>query len=263
MFLAVDIGNSQTCFGVFDDSHLKHLWRVETKPSRTADEYASFLFPLLQHHGLKAHWDGIALCSVVPAAEFSFGQFCQSYFREIPFKVNSSLKLGFTLNLDVPSEVGADRLANSAFAVRYLKLPAIIVDFGTATTFDVISREKTYEGGVILPGVKLGVEALGSKTSKLPQVDLEYPPRVIGKNTIECIQSGILYGYCDMIDGLLGRTLKELGSPAEIILTGGLSALFQGRLHHKTRYIAEVTLEGTRLIHQDNRGSHPVYTPFT
>ena len=207
MLLVVDIGNSETSFGLFKNGKLQHHWRAETYVARTADEYAALLFPLLQNAGVSAeHWEGIALCSVVPAAEMALEDFCETYLKQRPFKVQSSVRLGFSINVDSPAEVGADRLANAAYAVRHLKLPAIVVDFGTATTFDVVSSGKVYEGGVILPGVRIAVEALSLKTSKLPLIDLKFPPSVIGKNTIDCIRGGILYGYCDSIDGLLERT---------------------------------------------------------
>lgn len=259
MFLAVDIGNSQTCFGIFDDgegTELKTSWRFETKPSRTSDEYGSLLFPLLARAGLSDKWSAIALASVVPTADFSFETFCKNYWHQIPFKIHPGMSCEVKLNVDVPSEVGADRIANAAYALHHMKLPAIIVDYGTATTIDVVSKERAFVGGAILPGVRLGVESLGAKTSKLPRVDLEFPKNVIGRNTVDCIRSGALYGYCDLIDGLLTRTVSELGEKADIVLTGGLSSLFHGRLSHSTRLVPEVTLEGIRLLHDHRKNTH-------
>jgi len=253
VLLAVDIGNTQTSFGVFDEGRLIGHWRAETKPSRTADEYGALLFPLMQHAGLGGvAWSGIALCSVVPPAEYSFELFCKNYLRQLPFRVNVDLDLGFTLNVQYPREVGADRLANAAYASAHLELPAIVVDFGTATTFDVISKEKVYEGGVILPGVRIALEALAGRTSKLTRVDLEFPQSVIGKNTTECIQSGILYGYCDLIDGLLSRASTEVTGRATIVLTGGLASLFQNRLKTASIYLPNLTLEGIELLYRRN-----------
>lgn len=254
MLLAVDIGNSQTSFGLFEQSVLKHHWRAQTNRSRTADEYAAFFFPLLTQHGLKgSDITGVALCSVVPAADNAFEQFCKSYWKIAPFKVGHESKIDFTLGIDFPEEIGADRLANAAYAVKHLKLPALVVDIGTATTFDVVSAAKVYSGGVILPGPRLAMEALGLGTSKLPMVNLEFPERVIGKNTVECIQAGILYGYCDLIDGLVVRTEKELGEKPEIILTGGFAGFFQDRLKTKARLLPNLTLEGTEILYRGNR----------
>jgi type III pantothenate kinase len=253
LLLAVDIGNSQTSFGVFRDDKLLYHWRSKTESSRTSDEYAAFLFPLLDHAGLKGQsWEGIAICSVVPPVEQQFEAFCLPYLGRKPFKVNSHARLGFELKVDVPNEVGADRLANAAFAVQNLKLPAVVVDLGTATTFDVISAQKTYEGGVILPGVRMGVESLSKKTSLLPMIDVAFPASVIGKNTVTCIQSGILYGYCDLLDGLLERTIKEVGTPCEVVLTGGLAPLFLGKLRTPFKYLPNLTLEGIEILYRQN-----------
>lgn len=254
MLLAVDIGNTQTSFGVFENSQLKFHWRAETKHSRTSDEYGALLFPLMARAGLKeSDWEGVVLCSVVPPAERSFEAFCQNYWDLEPFKIDYQLKLGFGIRVDVPAEVGADRLANAAYAAKHFTLPAIVVDFGTATTFDVVSKDSHYEGGVILPGVRIALEALSSRTSKLPLVEMGFPSSVIGKNTVQCIQAGILYGYCDMIDGLLVRTASELGATPEIALTGGYGALLQPRLKAKAKLLPNLTLDGIELIYHLNR----------
>jgi len=230
-----------------------HHWRLETHPSRTADEYAAFLFPLLEHAGLKKNeWEGIAICSVVPPVGDTFEAFCRDYLKRIPFKVTSQSNLGFKLNVEVPSEVGADRLANSAYAIRNLQLPAIVVDLGTATTFDVILKEKSYEGGIILPGVRMGAESLSKRTSLLPLVDVAFPKSVIGKNTITCIQSGVLYGYCDAIDGLLKRLQKEIGEPCDIALTGGVAPLIVKNLSISVKLLPNLTLEGIEILYRQN-----------
>jgi type III pantothenate kinase len=252
MLLVLDIGNSQTSYGIFKKDKLLHHWRAETKISRTADEYAAFLFPLLDNAGLsKTDWEGIAICSVVPPVEENFEIFCETYLKRKPFKISSTIKLGFGLNVEVPQEVGADRLANCAYAIKHMKLPALVVDLGTATTFDVISTTPAFEGGIILPGVRMGAESLSRKTSLLPIVDVKFPPSVIGKNTITCIQSGVLFGYCDAIDGLLKRLLKELPG-AEIALTGGVAPLFIENLSVKAKYLPNLTLEGTEILFRQN-----------
>lgn len=252
MLLALDIGNTQISFGLFDGSTLRHHWRAETKASRTADEYASLLFPLLDHAGIGIEsLTAVALCSVVPAADFSVKRFSKLYLKHEAFVVDAKAP-GLRLNVDFPSEVGADRLANAAYATHHLKLPAVVVDIGTATTFDVVGEGGVYEGGIILPGMRVAVEALGLRTSKLPVVDLSFPPNVIGKNTISCIQSGILYGYVELIDGLLRRLEKELDRPT-IVLTGGMGGLLRDRLAHKAEYLPNLTLEGIELLYRRAR----------
>ncbi len=253
MLLALDIGNSQTSYGIFENKKLLYHWRSESKPTRTADEYAAFLFPLLQNANLlKGPWEGIAICSVVPPVEQVFEVFCKQYLKMTPFKVRHEARLPFTLNVDMPQEVGADRIANTAYAVSHLNLPAIVVDLGTATTLDVITANKTYEGGAILPGIRMGFDSLSSKTSLLPMVDVGFPSSPIGKNTATCIQSGILFGYIDAIDGLVQRTEKQLGSKCDIALTGGLSELLSKHLKSKHRLLPNLTLEGIEILFQLN-----------
>jgi type III pantothenate kinase len=254
MLLVLDVGNTQTSFGVFKAGKLVQHWRAETQISKTVDEYASFLFPLMNHAGLDPlGCEGIAICSVVPPVEETFTRFCRHYLKQEPFRLSANSKLGFILRVDTPGEVGADRLANTAYAVQKLSLPAIVVDLGTATTFDVITQDKVYQGGIILPGVRMGAESLSSKTSLLPLIDVKFPPSVIGKNTTTCIQSGVLFGYCDAIDGLLDRLQKELNSHCDIALTGGLSSLFHSKLRAKTKLLPDLTLEGTAMLYQLNR----------
>lgn len=253
MLLVLDIGNTQTSFGVFKGDQLIQHWRTQTQISKTADEYASFLFPLMSHLGLEpSACEGIAICSVVPPVEETFSSFSLQYLKKNPFRLSSNSKLGFTLQVESPGEVGADRLANTAYAVQKLSLPAIVVDLGTATTFDVITQDKVYQGGIILPGVRMGAESLSTKTSLLPLIDVKFPSSVIGKNTISCIQSGVLFGYCDAIDGLLDRLQKELNEKCEIALTGGLSSLFHSKLRAKTKLLPDLTLEGTELLYRMN-----------
>jgi len=216
---------------------------------RTPDGLAAFFFPLFERTGKKEqNWDGVALCSVVPPANTAVTQFCRSYLGQDPFQIHGKLDLGFELNVDVPSEVGADRLANAAYAINRLELAAIIVDFGTAITFDVISKEGAYEGGVIIPGVGAAFESLSKKTSQLPLVPLEFPKTVIGKNTTTCIQGGILLGYCELISGLLKRTSAEMGEIKDVVLTGGFSELFQPYLTIKSKVHPNLTLEGVELL---------------
>ena len=250
--------------GAFENDALIHHWRIETRPSRTADEYAALLFPLFAQRGLSSEsWKGIALCSVVPSVDGQLTEFFRRYLGQEPVRIHSGLPLGFSMNLATPHEVGADRLVNVAYAIRRLPLPCIVVDFGTATTFDFISEDKIYQGGAIVPGLWMGAEGLGGKTAKLPVIDLAFPDSVIGKSTVECIQSGLLYGYCALIDGLLERFEAEVGTACHVALTGGLSQLFEGRLEHPCQVLPDLTLEGIRILHEEVAGQDFAMRPFS
>ncbi len=253
MLLVLDVGNSQTSFGVYENDKLVHHFRAETKSSRTAEEYAAFLWPLLQLQKKDfSGWAGVAIASVVPLVNQPLKQFCRDYLKREPFFVEGKNSFGFSLGVDHPEEVGADRLANAAFAVTMLKLPAVVVDIGTTTNFDVVNVGAVYEGGAILPGVRMGLESLGMKTAKLPIIDLEFPTKAIGKNTVECIRVGVLLGYCDLIDGLLNRMTRELGQPTEVVLTGGMGGLLQPHLKTASRWLPNLTLDGVVTIFQKN-----------
>ncbi len=252
MLLAIDIGNTQTSFGVFDTATpraLLHHWRVETKASRTEDEYASLLLPLIEAAGFgKKSWSAVAMSSVVPLADWAVERFSERYLDRKIWKVHHQLDLGVEIDVDTPSEVGADRLVNAAYAAARLSLPAVVIDFGTATTFDYISANRKYQGGIILPGVRMGAESLGGKTARLPLVHLKFPDKVVGRTTETCIQSGLLYGYASLIDGLVERIEMEKGPIEEILLTGGLASLFQSHLKTKTRHLPDLTLEGIAIL---------------
>lgn len=250
MLLAIDQGNTHTSFGIFDRGQWVQHFRLQTQGGRTPDEYAAFLQPLLKWHALEERpWEGVVVASVVPAAEAALAEFSTHYLRMTPHWVTASGPLNFKLGVRIPGEVGADRLANAAFAAEHLKLPALIVDMGTATTFDVISQDAVYQGGVIFPGVRLWVEALSRNTAKLNAIDLAFPPSVIGKDTVQCMQAGILYGYTDALNGLIARTRKEIG-PCEVVFTGGFSTLFEGRIEGSTRFLPNLTLDGIRTLYR-------------
>lgn len=254
MLLVMDIGNTQTSYGIFEQNKLIHHWRGETNPVRTVDEYAGFLFPLLAHSKIETQQlSGVAVSSVVPACNGNVKKFSETYLNHTPFFVSHKNKADFSINVDNPFEVGADRLANSAYAIKHLKLPAIVVDLGTATTFDVVGKSKSFEGGIILPGIAMGAESLSQKTSLLPRVPTDFPKTVVGKNTVACIQSGILFGYCDAIDGLLVRLQKEIGESCKIALTGGIAPLIHPHLKAATQILPNLTLEGIEILYQMNR----------
>ncbi len=264
MLLALDIGNSQSSLGAFDGDRLLYHWRIETRASRTADEYAALLLPLFQQFGIEAsQWKGVAICSVVPPADGQLVDFSRRYLNREPVRIHPGLPLGFAMNLSTPHEVGADRLVNVAYAVRKLVLPCIVIDFGTATTFDLVGEDKIYEGGAIVPGLRMGAEALGGKTAKLPVIDLEFPPHVVGKSTVEAIQSGLLYGYCALIDGMIAKIEAEIGKECSVTLTGGLASCFESRLAHPCQIFPDLTLEGISLLYQEVAGKDFAMRPYT
>ncbi len=256
MLLALDVGNSQTSFGVFQDGKLVHHFRSETKSSRTAEEYAAFLWPLLQFHGLSfSGWKGVAVASVVPLVNQPIRHFCRDFLKQEPFFVEARTQGQLVCRVDRPEDVGADRLANAAYAAKYLKLPAIVVDIGTTTNFDVVTAGPTYEGGAIVPGIRMGLESLGMRTAKLPIIDLEFPEKAIGRSTVDCIRVGVVLGYTSLIDGLLERMTKELGKTPEVVLTGGLGGMIQPHLRAPSRWLPNLTLEGVILLLEQNKKS--------
>lgn len=226
MLLAIDIGNTNTVFALFEGRELKHSWRCKTEKSRSADEYAVFLNQLFEM--IKARWDDISdviVSSVVPDTNFHIGMFSTKYLKIEALFVDAAC-VDLTIDLDHPSEIGADRLVNSVAVMAHYKPPAIVIDFGTATTFDVIDEGGIYRGGVIAPGIKLSVEALTSRAAKLPQISIENPGKVIGKNTLAAMQSGMYWGYIGLIEGIVSKIKAETGKKMIVIATGGLAPLY-------------------------------------
>ncbi len=253
MLLAIDVGNSEICFGLFNKSEIVCNWRIETRKNRTADEYAVLILSLLEHYKLSySQIKGVCVSSVVPFIDVKIREFCEDCFKIKPFFITSASVLGFSLNVETPLEIGADRLANTAYAINHMVLPALVIDIGTAITFDYVSDKKSYEGGVILPGLNMAMMALNIGTAKLPPVDIKWPNSVIGRSTSTCIQSGILFGYCSMIDGLIEKFELELKKNLNTVLTGGFSFLLKDRLKNQVTYVKHLTLEGIRLIYELN-----------
>src|SRR5689334_14215397 len=196
MLLAVDVSNTHTKIGVYDGERLRHHWRLQTEAERTADEYGVFLLGLFQAAGAAvADIHGVIVASVVPPINRTIDELAQKFFRHQPLHVGPGVKTGMPILNDNPKEVGADRIVNAVAAYERLHAPCIVIDFGTATTFDYVTRKGEYAGGVIVPGVGISLDALTSRTAKLPRVELVRPPRVVGKNTIHAIQSGVINGY--------------------------------------------------------------------
>lgn len=228
MLLAIDAGNTNIVFALHDENKIIHKWRISSADSRTADEYMVWLSQLLNFEKLDASViNGAIIATVVPQTLFPLQLLCRRYFKCEALVVGSeNVDLNVKIKLPNPAEVGADRLVNAVAAHKRYGGPMVIIDFGTATTFDVIDDNGDYHGGVIAPGVNLSVEALSMAAAKLPRVAVEKPEKVIGNSTISAIQSGIFYGYLSMIEGMVERITNEYGGPMKILATGGLAPLF-------------------------------------
>ena len=254
MLLAIDIGNTNVTLGVFDKEDLRATWAIATDIKKTADEYAVFLMNLLPRDGLDIKdVDQISIACVVPPLLSTIEDMCNRYFKTTPLVVGPGVKTGVRICTDNPREVGADRIVNVAAAHRIYGGPAIVIDFGTATTFDVLSKGGDYLGGAIAPGIVISAEALFTRASKLPRIELIPPEKAIGKNSVEAMQAGIMFGYAGLIENLVGRIRKEMGGKAKVIATGGLSAVIASETQVIEIVDKNLTLVGLRLIHEMNR----------
>ncbi len=255
VLLCFDIGNTHIVIGGYEGDRLAYHWRVATDHERTADEYAVTLLALLQSAGLApTSITAVALCSVVPPLTETFVDVTQRYLHREPFLINATVDTGVRVEVDNPHEVGADRIANTAAVALHYGGPACVVDFGTATTFDLVSREGAFIGGAIAPGLGIAADALVRRTAKLPRVALEAPPSPVGKNTVHAMQSGIIWGYVGLVEGLVERFRGQLGPDMKVIATGGLASSM-ARLTPVIQHVDPwLTLEGIRLIYLRNSG---------
>lgn len=247
MFLAIDAGNTNVVAAVHDGAAWRGQWRIATQPERTADEYAVWLLTLLQFAGLRpADIDRAALGTVVPPTLYPLRRLCRDRFGIEPLVARSGGELdwGFEVRTDNPAEVGADRLLNTLGVQRRYPAPSIVIDFGTATTFDVVDRDGAYIGGVIAPGVNLAMEALHRAAAKLPRIAFSRPQTVIGRSTIPAMQSGIYWSYVGAIEGVVRRIEAEYGAPMTVIATGGLAPLFASGTATIGHVDADLTLMG-------------------
>lgn len=254
MLLAIDIGNTNIILGMFEDKELRATWRIATGIHRMADEYAVILLSLLRQQGLDApDVTKVALCSVVPPLTAVFEELCQQYCHVSPLVVRAGVKTGVRIRMDNPAEVGADRIVDAAAAHHLYGGPIIIVDFGTATTFDTVSREGDYLGGAIAPGLSTAAESLYIQAAMLPRVELTRPERAIGTSTIAAMQSGLVFGYVGLIEGIIARIQQELGEKARVVATGGYAELIAKETSVIDVVNTDLTLIGLRLIYLMNQ----------
>jgi type III pantothenate kinase len=255
MLLAIDSGNTNIVFSVFDGEEVRGEWRASTTTNRTADELGVWLTQLMTLEGLeRKQIDAAIIATVVPAVLFNLKQLCRRYFQCDPLVVGEEgVKLGLNVLLDRPEEVGADRLVNAVAAHGRYKGPLIVIDFGTATTFDVVDREGNYCGGAIAPGINLSLEALHMAAAKLPRVAIGRPRTVIGKATVPAMQSGIYWGYVGLIEGLVRRIEDEFGAKMTVVATGGLAPLFAESTSAIQHLDPDLTLRGLLEIWRRNR----------
>jgi type III pantothenate kinase len=253
MLLAIDIGNSNIVWGVFDGDKLVADWRIGTDHSKTTDEYAILLLDLLRVEGISPERvNGVILSSVVPPL---FEELAETYFHCLPLIVSADMETGLTIKYTNPHEVGSDRIVNAAAAYRRYGGPLIIIDFGTATTFCAVTADGEYLGGAIAPGLRISAEALYARTAKLPKIELSRPKSAIGQDTVSSMQAGLVFGYAGLVDELVRRIQQELGRECFVLATGGLAGL----IAPESRLIREIqphlTLEGLALLYALNRPS--------
>lgn len=254
MLLVIDSGNTNVVFAVYDGEEKRGQWRASSDSRRTPDEYAVWLTQLLSLDGIApSEIDGAIISNVVPAAQRNLRVLCQRYFKVEPLVVEErSISYGVPIRLDRPEQIGADRIANAVGAYARYGGPLIVVDFGTATTFDVIGEDGGYDGGVIAPGINLSMDALYSAAARLPRIAVEKPQRVIGTDTVSAMQSGVFWGYVGLIEGLIERIQAEYGGDLTVVGTGGLAPLFSETTAVIQESDADMTLRGLVLLYQRN-----------
>jgi type III pantothenate kinase len=257
MLLVFDVGNTNIVMGIYDDKKLVNFWRMKTDAEKTSDEYGMLISQLFTHQGFNfSDINAVVISSVVPPIMYTLEHMTRKYLGREPLVVGPGIKTGINIKYDNPKEVGADRIVNAVAAYELYGGPLIIVDFGTATTFCAVSENGDYLGGAISPGVRISMDALFERTAKLPRVELIKPETVICKNTINSIQSGVIYGYVGQVDYIVKRMKKEINAPnAKVVATGGLSKLIASESETIEIVSGLLTLEGLRIIYRRNRES--------
>jgi type III pantothenate kinase len=254
LLLAIDVGNTQITLGIFSSGKLLHTWRLQTHRQRTADELGIQLAQLLAAASLDPRQlSGVVIASVVPPLDAALREAVRKYLGKKPLVVSSRIKLGIKNLYKKPEEVGADRLVNAVAVHSLFKAAVIVVDFGTATTFDCVSSRGDYLGGVIAPGLEMAADALASRTAKLPKVTFEIPARALGKTTVDSIESGLFWGYVGLVDKILIQLKREMGGQPKVVATGGLSVVIGPRVKAISKILPDLTLQGLRLIWDLNK----------
>lgn len=257
MLLAVDVGNTNSVFALIKKDEVIGEWRISTQAHRTADEYGIWLLQLFKLHNIDVtKIKGAVLSTVVPDAQFALTMMCRSYCNiELMIIGSDGIRIDMKVALDKPEEVGADRLVNAYAAWNRYEKPLIVIDFGTATTFDVVAGDGSYRGGVIAPGVNLSLDALHKAAAKLPNVRVCAPEKVIGISTVTAMQSGIYYGYLSMIEGMIARIKQESGTDMIVLATGGLAPLYADKSDVINKVESDLTIHGLKQIYQLNEGN--------
>ena len=254
MLVVMDIGNSNIVMGLYEKEELRHHWRFATDRNKTEDEYGMLVKSLFDSAGLSfAQVHGVIFSSVVPPVNGTIERMCIQYLRQKPLVVGPGIKTGLNIKYEYPREVGSDRIVNAVAALHRYGAPLIVVDFGTATTFCYVDDRGQYLGGAIAPGISISTDALVSRASKLPRVEIAKPPSVVGRNTVTAMQAGIYYGFVGQVEGIVHRIIAEYGTEPKVVATGGMAELIAGEtdcIHIVDPYL---TLEGLRLIYERNQ----------
>jgi type III pantothenate kinase len=253
MLLAIDIGNTNITFGLYEGETLGPRWRIRTIHDKMPDEYGILMLHLFRHRGYDLEQvTGAAIASVVPPLTPIFEQVCREYLGQKPLVVDAGVKTGVRIRYDDPRQVGADRVVDAAAVQALYGAPACVVDFGTGTTFDAVSAEGDYLGGAIAPGIGIAAQALFERTAKLPRVDLTRPPSAIGRNTVHSMQSGLLFGYVGLVEGMVARFRADLGPAMHVVATGGLAEVIARETEIIDIVDPWLTLHGLRIVYQLN-----------